>query len=102
MKRTFGILGATCLILSACGAPKVWVKSGATQQDYATDSYACEKDARQSMYFGGGLVGALNMQDFAGRCMVAHGWYLSSQGGTAQSNPKVAQLRLAAEELKSL
>jgi hypothetical protein len=46
---------ALCLGVSAC-AQRVWNKPGATQQDFATDSYACERDARQSGYFGGGLV----------------------------------------------
>jgi hypothetical protein len=52
----------------------VWDKPGASQADYRADSYSCEKDARQSGYFGSGLVGALNMQDFFDRCMYAHGY----------------------------
>ena len=53
----------------------VWVKPGASQQDYATDSYNCERDMRQSGYFGTGIIGALNADDFASRCMIAHGWH---------------------------
>jgi hypothetical protein len=64
--------------LTGC-AQKVWNKPGATQQDFQTDSYACEKDARQSGYFGGGLAGAINFQGFEARCMNAHGWYLEQQ-----------------------
>ena len=59
--------------LSSC-ARIVWDKPGASQQDYAVDSYNCEKDMRQSGYYGGGLVGAINASDFESRCMVAHGW----------------------------
>jgi len=29
---------------------------------------------RQGGYFGGGIVGQLNAQDFFDRCMVAKGW----------------------------
>jgi hypothetical protein len=64
--------------LAGC-AQGVWTKDGATQHDFASDSYACEKDTRQSGYFGTGVIGAVNMHDFAGRCMVAHGWHLVSQ-----------------------
>lgn len=71
--------------LSACATPMVWDKGGATQQDYNKDSYECEKDARQSGYFGGGIVGAINMQEFFKQCMVAHGWTLRQQSG--DSNP---------------
>lgn len=60
--------------LYGCAGPTIWRKAGATQQDYNVDSYGCERDARQSGYFGGGLAGALNMRDFFNRCMVAHGW----------------------------
>jgi len=62
-----------CVVLFGC-APTIWVKPGATQADYNRDSYGCEKDARQSGYFGGGLIGAVNMEQFEERCMVAHGW----------------------------
>lgn len=71
------ILIAT-LLLAGC-APTVWYKAGATQADFNTDSYGCEKDARQSGYFGSGLAGALEMKDFYGRCMVAHGYTARKQ-----------------------
>ena len=62
-------------ILALCGCAKTfWVKPGATQQDFARDSYECERDARQSGYFGTGIAGAINMQAFQERCMVARGW----------------------------
>lgn len=34
----------------------------------------CERDARQSGGFGTGIVGAIEMQSFFNRCMVARGW----------------------------
>jgi len=54
----------------------IWDKSGATQDDYNRDSYECEKDARQSGYYGGELVGKMNMRDFFKRCMVSRGYTL--------------------------
>lgn len=62
--------------LTACAPQMVWNKPGATQQDFARDSYQCEKDMRQSNYFGGGIAGAINAQEFQKRCMVAAGWTL--------------------------
>ena len=49
-------------------------KSGSTQQDFASDTYSCERDMRQSGYFGGGVVGQINAQTFQERCMAAKGW----------------------------
>jgi len=65
------------LILSTvgiAGCATVWEKPGATQADFNKDSYECERDARQSGYYGTGLAGAINMQNFADRCMIARGW----------------------------
>jgi hypothetical protein len=64
---------ALAATLSGCG-PTVWDKAGATQQDFNVDSYACERDARQSGYFGTGLVGASNMKQFYNECMVSKGY----------------------------
>ena len=76
--RKILFLSLVGLALAGC-APTVWVKPGASQQDYNVDSYGCEKDARQSGYFGTGLVGALNMRKFYNECMVAHGWAAQKQ-----------------------
>jgi hypothetical protein len=45
------------------------------QARFNRDSYECERDMRQSAYFGTGLVGQLNAQEFQERCMVARGYY---------------------------
>jgi hypothetical protein len=71
-------IGAIGFSLASC-ATTGWDKPGATQQDYATDSYNCEKDMRQGGYYGSGLFGALNAQSFEDRCMVAHGWRARSK-----------------------
>ena len=74
---------AAAITLGVAGCAKdVWVKPGATQADFNVDRYACERDARQSGYFGTGLVGALNMKGFYERCMVAHGWNLQREPQT--------------------
>jgi hypothetical protein len=64
------------LLVVLCGcSTTVWFKEGATQQDLTTDTYECERDARQSFYFGAGLAAAINMREFQRRCMNARGWY---------------------------
>lgn len=72
MKRIL-VVAVGVLCLSGCG-PTIWDKPGATQADFNKDSYECERDMRQSGYYGGGLVGAANAQNFYNRCMVAHGY----------------------------
>ena len=69
-------------------APMAWDRPGATQADFDRDSYACERDARQSGYYGGGLTGAINMQGFFGRCMNAQGYVLRS---SATNSPTSAE-----------
>lgn len=72
------IAAAAFAALAGCASPMMWNKYGATQTDYQQDSYVCEKDARQSGYFGGGITGAINMREFFKHCMVAHGWSLQN------------------------
>jgi len=71
------ILFLPTLALVGCGQ-RAWVKEGATQQDFVRDRYACERDVRQSGYYGEGLTGAVNMQGFFNRCMEAQGYSLQS------------------------
>ena len=75
--RCVPILAALTLFGCAPSAPQtVWTKQGAADGAYQADSYDCEKDARQSGYFGTGLIGAVYMKKFFERCMYAHGWGL--------------------------
>jgi membrane-associated protease RseP (regulator of RpoE activity) len=85
---------AAGLALSGC-ANTVWVKNGASQQDFATDSYSCERDMRQSGYYGGGFLGILNAHDFEARCMVAHGWR-STEGGPSVAEEAAAETNTSA------
>jgi hypothetical protein len=86
MNRTALVI-ATCTALVGCAPQIVWVKPGASTQDFKTAQYQCEKDAElnghyrgQSGYYDGSWVGPSNMQPFFNRCLVAHGWNLSPIG----------------------
>lgn len=77
--RIFLVVCALTLPLVGCG-PTIWTKPGAGTQEFAADRYSCERDSRQSGGFGTGLVGALQVQEYFNRCLVAHGWEV--QGAT--------------------
>lgn len=64
---------SVCLIAAGC-SPIVWQKPSGTLTEFKRDNYACERDARQSGYFGGGIMGAVAMQDFYKRCMESKGY----------------------------
>ena len=72
------LLAFTSLVLVPGCAQSVWVKDGADSQDFARDSYQCERDVRQSGYYGTGPAGVANAQGFQQRCMVANGWHLEN------------------------
>jgi len=78
MKPKILVILFSCLSLVGC-AQLVWDKPGATQQDLMRDSYDCERDMRQSGYYGGGIVGMVNAQEFGMRCMYARGWTAHQQ-----------------------
>jgi hypothetical protein len=84
--RRWAALALAALGASGC-AHSTWQKPGATAQVYDEDSYLCERDTRQSGYYGGGLVGAVNMQSFFNHCMVAHGWSLVSESAVPARQP---------------
>jgi hypothetical protein len=63
------------LSILGCAPRWHWAKRGATQQDFMSDSYECERDARQSGYFGQGMYGLVNFQLFQERCLMARGYY---------------------------
>jgi len=61
-------------LLASCASP-VWVKEGATPQEFQTARFECERDVRQSGYYGPGLIGAFNANSFYRQCMMAKGFY---------------------------
>ena len=62
--------------LVGCAKPMIWDKEGGTQREFNADNYDCQKDVRQSGYYGNGLIGTLNMKAFFQQCMVARGYTL--------------------------
>jgi len=70
------ICAITLIILLVGCATMIWDKPGLTQDGFNRDHYECEKDARQSGYYGGGWVGSMNMREFYKRCMVSRGYTL--------------------------
>lgn len=67
-------------LLTACAqqAATQWTNNAQPQASFPRDSYECEKDTRQSGYFGTGLVGAVSMQNFYVTCLGARGWSQTS------------------------
>ncbi len=66
------LIAALVLALAAC-ARTMYRHPDYTPQKWATDSYECERDMRQSGYFGTGIYGAMNRQEFFDRCLGARG-----------------------------
>lgn len=62
------------LILLGCAPKYFWYREGANAQIFQRESYECERDTRQSGYFGSGFVGAANFQNFYERCLRAKGY----------------------------
>ena len=83
-------LALVSLLFFAGCANNVWVKQGSNAQDYQADTYACERDSRQSGGFGGGLAGAIAVQEYFNRCMTAKGWQ--------QQNRESAQAQAATSQ----
>ena len=49
-------------------------KNGVTPAEFNKDSYECQRDVRQSGYYGAGIAGAYNMREFLRSCMIAKGY----------------------------
>ena len=68
------VLGLLLGGIVGCAQP-VWTKPGYTEAAWRADRYACERDARQSGYYGGGIAGAIEMRGFFDRCLESKGYY---------------------------
>jgi hypothetical protein len=77
MVRLFLLLAFVALS-EGCGQT-IWTKQGGTEQEYRVDAYACERDMRQSGYYGGGIAGALNAKGFYERCMMSKGYHKATK-----------------------
>jgi len=76
-----GVIACLGFALAGCAKPMIWDKAGATQQEFNKDSYECERDMRQSGYYGqcGLVIQAMHQcsyQVFYQHCMVARGYTL--------------------------
>jgi hypothetical protein len=78
------ILGAA-LCLAGCGTRTAWVKPGSGDEDFARDSYECERDARANagasgpgLAGGGGLAAAFDTRGFQSGCLRRRGWVPAS------------------------
>lgn len=86
------------VMLSCLGcANVVYRHPNYTPELWAKDSYECERDARQSGYYGTGIVGASNFRQFYDRCLYARGWIKTKE----PTNPPVNATRYR-EPTKSL
>ena len=73
------------LAITVAGCTRTyWTKPGFNQADWNRDSYECERDMRQSGYYGAGLVGVINAENFQERCLVAKGYHKVT-GSTASA-----------------
>jgi hypothetical protein len=63
------------LFTVVAGCQTYWTKPGFNQADWNRESYECERDMRQSGYYGTGFIGLLNSQGFFERCLVGKGYY---------------------------
>jgi hypothetical protein len=92
MSQGLSMKGPTALFLfgiAAAGCARTyWTKPGFNQADWNRDSYECERDMRQSGYYGSGLIGALNAQDFQEPCLVAKGYYKSTPARSVANTPE--------------
>ena len=75
-----------CCLLAGC-ARMVWTKPDFTEEDFRVDRYACERDMRQSGYYGSGYAGAMNTQGFFDRCMESKGYDKVRVETTTSSSP---------------
>jgi hypothetical protein len=64
------------LTLTACAMPTYsWYRPNLTEAEWRRDSYDCERDARMSaLSFGTSIVGQVQAERFAQRCMESKGY----------------------------
>jgi hypothetical protein len=83
LKDSLVVVLLPLLAAAACGPRMMWTKPNWNEQEARRDFYECERDARQSGYFGTGYAGAANMVEFQKRCLRAKGYRLVPADETA-------------------
>src|SRR5262249_10101529 len=85
------LLPIFALMFGLAGCAQVyWTKAGFSEAEWNRDRYECERDMRQSGYYGTGLVGALNAENFFEGCLVARGYYKTTAAASRPSEPDSA------------
>lgn len=86
------LIAAAAVLAAGCAQP-VWVKPGASQNDFAGDRYSCMQDSQQRVggavvnQFGGSATNTvITNGNLFGSCMNAKGWYLT-RPNTPQQSP---------------
>lgn len=89
----FLLIAAAAVLAAGCAQP-VWVKPGASQNDFAGDRYACMQDSQQRVggavvnQFGGSATNTVVTNgNLFGSCMNAKGWYLTRPSTPQTQNP---------------
>ncbi|OUL98803.1 hypothetical protein [Variovorax sp. JS1663] len=87
----FLLITAAAVLAAGCAQP-VWVKPGASQNDFASDRYTCMQDSQQRVggavvnQFGGSATNTVVTNgNLFGSCMNAKGWYLTRPNAQQQS-----------------
>ncbi len=84
----FCVAAAISLLIVTSCQHVVWTKAGFNPADWNRDRYECERDMRQSGYYGGGLVGEANAASFFASCLIARGYYKTDGNQLAGSAPQ--------------
>jgi|SRR5690348_5112007 hypothetical protein len=89
-RLTACLMLAAALGLGGCAEKTAWVKPGATPEDFARDSYQCERDARATagergpgLAGGGGLAAAFESGGYQSGCLRRRGWVRATPTGEA-------------------
>lgn len=95
IKHLICAIALTALFIG-CVTPEIliWDKPGATQSDYDKDSYECEKDVRQSGYYGGGIAGYKKLREFFKKCMISKGWTLRTDPSTLGGYESLKKMKM--------
>ena len=83
---TLSLTVAVTLCLGGCGTKAVWVKPGASEEDFARESYECEREARATagargpgLAGGGGLAASFETGGFQSGCLRRRGWVAAGE-----------------------
>jgi hypothetical protein len=104
MKKLLMLTMVLGLLVSGC-ATYTWRHPEYTPEKWARERYECEKDARQSGYYGTGIYGAMNMQAFFERCLESKGWVKTkneSQTAYTPTEERSSEERSSIEWFRSL